>query len=98
MPLRSLSSGASRVTYPGVDEAVRNVDEEVGRDQKGPEEDREAKDERVVEILHGYNEVPAEAGYGKDALNHERARQHSGDRRSENRQDREQGIAHLVPP
>ena len=79
-------------------EAVGHVDEEVHADEEGAEEDRQPHDQGVVEVLHGDDEVAAEAGYGEDGLDDEGAGEHRGDGRAEDGEDGEERVADLVAP
>ena len=69
-----------RMRIRGSIEAVGDVDEEVHRDEEGAEEDGQAHDQRVVEVLHGDDEVAPEAGDGEDRLDDEGAGEDRGDR------------------
>ena len=56
-----------------------------------------AHDHRVVELLHGSNEISAEPGNREHELDDESSRRDRCDRRTENRDDGQNRISEFVP-
>src|SRR3954453_19252432 len=58
--LKAITCQLLGVTDAWVDQPIRDIDQEINRDQDEAKEDRQSQDERVVEILDCKHEMPAE--------------------------------------
>src|SRR5690242_18651933 len=58
----------SVVTHARIDQAVSQVDQEIGEDDEDAVEDGDAHDQRVVAVERGLDEIPPNPGNAEDLL------------------------------
>src|SRR5207253_336769 len=82
---------------PGIEDAVRDIDEKVGADRHHGDEHNDPLRDRVVGAQRGIHQQFADAGPGKYRLRQRRARQDPRDGHPEDGHDRDQRVAQRVP-
>src|SRR5574340_751454 len=93
-----LGASVSRMTYPGVDQAVQQVHQQVHADHDRRDQHHPALQGRIVAARDRFDQPLADAGPGKDGLGQHRAGQRSADLQPDDGHHRDQCIAQRVQP
>src|SRR5262245_29740609 len=81
---------------PGVEPAVEDIDERVGGDEEDGDDEHRPLDQRVVALVDGCQEHPAEARHREDLLDHHGAAQEVADLDAQDRHDNDQAVPERV--
>src|SRR6266566_4219715 len=93
---RSPAAPARGHTDPRIDQAVREIGDQVGDEREGGDDDEVTHDDRVVALEDRLDHELPHAGNGEDRLDDHAAADEAGEREAEDRDDREQRVAERV--
>ena len=92
----SLIAAALLNPHAGVNPAVYQIDQDDHEYQEAAVEHGGTHDDRVVQLLHGLDEVAPQPRYRKDDFHHKTAGGDDGDLGAQHRNDRQYGVTQLV--